>query len=77
MGEVSAQSEREWLEGLRYEDKFPDREIGWRCRPCGWETYDLADMHNLVNWPEPNGAITLVCPRCGTEGDFIDAERSA
>lgn len=51
------------------------RSVGWRCRPCGWETFSLADMHNLVNWRNPDGSIALVCPRCGTEGDFVDAER--
>jgi hypothetical protein len=51
------------------------RDVGWRCAPCGWETFDLADMHNLVNWPEPNGVTSLVCPRCGAEGQFEDAFR--
>lgn len=52
-----------------------ERDVGWRCGPCGWETYDLADMRNLVNWPEFDGTISLVCPRCGAEGQFVDAER--
>jgi rubredoxin len=59
----------------QFEPSTEDRDIGWRCRPCGWETYDLADMHTLVNWPNPDGSISLVCPSCGAEGDFVDAER--
>jgi hypothetical protein len=33
-------------------------------------------MHRLVNTPLPDGTIALVCPRCHTAGDFIDAERT-
>lgn len=51
--------------------------IGWRCSACGWETFDLEVMHSQVNWPESDGTITLVCPSCGTEGRFVDAETKA
>lgn len=47
---------------------------GWRCGACGWETFDIKVMHEQVNWPEADGVITLVCPECGTEGNFVDAE---
>lgn len=52
-------------------------EIGWRCGACGWETFDLADMRSKVNWPNPDGSISLVCPACGAEGQFVDATRAA
>lgn len=50
-------------------------DVGWQCEPCGWFTFELAVMHAEVNWREPNGVICLVCPNCGTEGQFIDAYR--
>lgn len=52
-----------------------DVEYGWRCRPCGWQTFDLKVMHDEVNWANPDGSVSLVCPQCGAEGDFIDATR--
>lgn len=47
---------------------------GWRCTECGWETFDVEVMRAEVNWPEPDGTITLKCPACGAEGKFEDAE---
>lgn len=53
------------------------RIVGWQCGPCGWQTFSVKDMHRFVNWREPDGSISLVCPQCGAEGQFIDAFKEA
>jgi hypothetical protein len=53
-------------------DPSGKRQIGWRCADCAWGTMSLQVMHEQVNWREPNGAISLVCPQCGAEGHFVD-----
>ena len=46
--------------------------IGWRCRPCGWQTFDVETMRREVNRPA-GGGVALVCPGCDAVGSFIDA----
>lgn len=47
--------------------------IGWQCASCGWATIDLDVMQSAV-WPEgaDGRVVSLVCPQCHDEGNFID-----
>jgi hypothetical protein len=56
-GEPREPTEREWLEGLRYEDKFPEPE------GCGGDGYhDIVDDFGGVIGPRP----CTGCPDCTT-----------
>lgn len=72
----AAENAEAFLEDRDAVDLFGDL-YGWRCRPCGWETFDLEVMRTKVNRDNGDGTITPVCPHCGTAGDFIDAVRTA
>ena len=54
-------------------------ETGWMCNGCGWFTHSLSEMKRSVMWedshPRFGTVLSLVCPKCGREGDFVDHER--
>lgn len=61
LGSPSERAEREWLEGLRYEDKFPeDEEIAMEntaCRPDPPATVDV--LATAVRWLERDTEIVM------------------
>jgi len=70
VGTETTPTERDWLEGLRYEDKF-EIERGVTCVVCPGCAFTFDECHDDAEAP---GRYT--CPCCGKQGLKADEHHS-